>query len=126
MKTQLMRSTTNKQIAGVAGGLAEAFGWDVTLVRLGFVGLALLNGGGLLLYVILWLAMPRAGERSVLQQTVAGAHSATALLTSDRNRTLGLALLGAGGLLLAGALDLSGPVIALAFLGLGWYLIRQR
>lgn len=126
MKPQLTRSMTNKKVAGVAGGLAEAFGWDVTLVRLGFVGLTLLHGGGLLLYVLLWLAMPKVGEPSVLHQTVTGAHHATSLLTADRNRTLGLALLGAGGLLLAGALHLTGPVTALAFLGLGWYLIRQR
>ncbi len=72
MKTQLTRSMTNKKIAGVAGGIAEAFGWDATLVRLGFVALTLLHGGGVLLYVILMLLMPKVGEPSLGQQAVAG------------------------------------------------------
>lgn len=33
----LYRSTTDRKIKGVCGGLAERFGWDVSLVRIGFV-----------------------------------------------------------------------------------------
>jgi phage shock protein PspC (stress-responsive transcriptional regulator) len=35
---KLYRNTDDKMVAGVLSGLAEYFGWDVTLVRLGFVG----------------------------------------------------------------------------------------
>lgn len=55
---RLYRSRTNKQIAGVAGGLAEYFNVDPTLVRILFVLFALAGGPGLLLYIVLWLVMP--------------------------------------------------------------------
>jgi phage shock protein C len=55
---RLYRSTENKMIAGVCGGLAEFFGLDPTLVRLVFVVLALLGGHGLLIYLILWIIVP--------------------------------------------------------------------
>jgi phage shock protein C len=51
---RLMRSTTERMIAGVAGGLGEYFNMDPTLVRLIFVLLALAGGPGLILYLILW------------------------------------------------------------------------
>ena len=57
------RSTTDKRIAGVAGGLAEYFAIDPLLVRLVFVILVLAGGGGLLLYIILWIITP---ERPVI------------------------------------------------------------
>ncbi len=49
-------------IAGVAGGLAESLALDPLLVRLGFVGLTLLDGFGIAAYVAGWLVMaPRRG-----------------------------------------------------------------
>ncbi len=56
---RLYRSTTDKKIAGVCGGLAEYFNIDPTIVRVIFV-LLLLPGGlpGLLPYLILWVVMP--------------------------------------------------------------------
>jgi len=57
---RLYRSRTNKMIAGVAGGMAEYFGIDPTLVRLIWV-LLLIPGGvpGFLPYVILWIVVPK-------------------------------------------------------------------
>ena len=52
------RSTTDRRIAGIAGGLAEYFDIDPMLVRLIFVILALVGGGGVLLYIILWIVTP--------------------------------------------------------------------
>lgn len=40
---KLYRNTDDKMIAGVLSGVADYFGWDVTLVRLGFVGLMLIT-----------------------------------------------------------------------------------
>lgn len=56
---KLYRSSTNKKIAGVCGGLAEYFGIDATVIRVIFV-ILLLPGGlpGLLPYLILWAVMP--------------------------------------------------------------------
>jgi len=55
---RMMRSTRERMIAGVAGGLANYFNMDPTLVRLVFVLLALAGGPGILIYIILWLVMP--------------------------------------------------------------------
>lgn len=62
MHKRLYRSRTDRQIAGVAGGLAEYLDIDPTLVRLGFIFLSLVGGPGLLLYVIMWVIVPEAPE----------------------------------------------------------------
>ena len=56
---KLYRSTTNRQVAGVCGGLAEYFNVDATLVRVLFVLLAVLGGSGLVLYVAMWIIVPK-------------------------------------------------------------------
>lgn len=56
------RSRTDRMFAGVAGGLAERFGIDTTLVRVGFVIATLVAGIGLPLYVAAWLLMPLEGQ----------------------------------------------------------------
>jgi phage shock protein PspC (stress-responsive transcriptional regulator) len=60
---RLYRSTTDRQIAGVCGGLAHYFDIDVTLVRIVFV-VAAFTSIGLLAYIVLWIAVPEgsAGE----------------------------------------------------------------
>lgn len=58
---RLMRSRTDKIIAGVAGGIAQYLGIDPVIVRLVFVALAF-TGVGVLLYPVLWLIMPLEGE----------------------------------------------------------------
>jgi len=58
---RLARSETDKQIAGVCGGLAEYFGVDSTLVRLAAVIIAIYPGcviGGIVAYLIAWFIMP--------------------------------------------------------------------
>lgn len=59
-KSRLTRSSTDKVVAGVCGGLANWLGWDVTAVRLVYVLLSIFSAGfpGFLVYLILWAAMP--------------------------------------------------------------------
>jgi phage shock protein PspC (stress-responsive transcriptional regulator) len=53
------RSSDDRMVAGVCGGLAEEFGLPPAVVRLGFVLLTLFSfGTGLLLYLVLWMVMP--------------------------------------------------------------------
>jgi phage shock protein PspC (stress-responsive transcriptional regulator) len=54
----LLRSQDNRKIWGVAGGLAEHFGLDATLVRVVFVLLTLFGGAGILAYLVLAVALP--------------------------------------------------------------------
>ncbi|WP_040792078.1 PspC domain-containing protein [Nocardia paucivorans] len=53
------RSTTDKWIGGVCGGIAEYFGWSSTIVRLLFVLSCLLPGPQFVIYLALWLLMPK-------------------------------------------------------------------
>ncbi len=55
---KLYRSSTDKKLAGVCGGLAEYFNVDPTWVRLAFLVLAMAGGPGLLLYIVLALIIP--------------------------------------------------------------------
>ena len=59
MSDRLHKSSTNRVIAGVCGGLGEYFGVDATIVRLLFVLLAIFHGIGVLAYIVLWIVMPR-------------------------------------------------------------------
>ena len=60
----LYRSVHNSVIAGVCGGLAEWLGWNPTLVRVAYVLVSLLSAGfpGILVYIVLWILMPRASQ----------------------------------------------------------------
>lgn len=58
MAGPLLRSRYDRKIAGVCAGFARAYGWDVSLVRLVLVALVLFGGGGVLAYVICWIAIP--------------------------------------------------------------------
>jgi phage shock protein PspC (stress-responsive transcriptional regulator) len=51
----LNRSSEDKMLAGVAGGLGEYFGVDPVLFRVGFVAATLLSGVGALAYLALVL-----------------------------------------------------------------------
>ena len=55
---RLYRSRTDRQLAGVCGGLANYLEIDPTMIRIAFVLLALFGGPGLLLYIIMALVVP--------------------------------------------------------------------
>lgn len=60
-RTRLVRSVTDRRIAGVCGGLAAYFGVDSTLVRLAVVILSIYPGAivcGLIAYAIAWMVIP--------------------------------------------------------------------
>jgi phage shock protein C len=79
-RPQLRRSSTDRMIGGVAGGLAEYSGIDSVLWRVGLVALTLAGGAGIVIYLLLWVLMPsgppRAGEQpSPLEQSVQRLHT---------------------------------------------------
>lgn len=55
---KLQRNTRNKVLGGVCSGLADYFGIDTALVRVLFAVIFLCAGSGLLIYCIMWIAMP--------------------------------------------------------------------
>ncbi len=58
MEKRLKRSTQQRMLAGVCGGVAEHLRVDVSLIRLLWVGLSLIEGAGVLLYIIAWIVIP--------------------------------------------------------------------
>ncbi len=57
-KSGLVRSTSDKWLGGVCGGLARKLSVDVNAVRLLMFIFVMAAGSGLLLYILAWIAMP--------------------------------------------------------------------
>ncbi len=57
---RLFRSVDHKMLGGVCAGLADYFDIDVSLVRLAFVGIAILSAlfPMFIFYIIAWLVIP--------------------------------------------------------------------
>ncbi len=128
----LRRRTTDRVIGGVAGGLGDYFNVDPLLFRIGFVGLIIFGGAGLVLYVIAWLLLPAEGhDASVVEAffrrlgiTPRGlAWTAIAILLLIVIQ----AILSPGGYLWIGdGPRLEGPVwLALGVVGVGIWLLRR-
>lgn len=59
MEKRLMRSTSDRVIAGVCGGIAEYFDFDPVWVRIGYAFLTLFTAFcGVIFYFVLWLIIP--------------------------------------------------------------------
>ncbi|MFX4262707.1 PspC domain-containing protein [Pelotomaculum propionicicum] len=101
---KLYRSRKNRIIAGVAGGLAEYFEFDVTLVRLLWVLAVFAGGAGVLAYIAAAIIIPeekdtfgypKAEQGEARVKPEKGPHGETA------RRNAGLLLIGLGIVLLA-------------------------
>ena len=66
LKRKLYRDKLNAVFGGVAAGIAAFFGINAIWVRLLFILFFLCYGGGILLYLIMWLVVPKA--RTTAQQ----------------------------------------------------------
>jgi phage shock protein C len=60
VKQGLHRSSRDKMLGGVCGGIAEWLEWDPTLVRVLYVVVSIASAGfpGTLVYILLWAVMP--------------------------------------------------------------------
>lgn len=125
MKGRLYRSSTDRVIAGVCGGLGEYLALDPLLVRVFFVVFALgANGVGILLYLALWAVLPtRASGAATLGSRVeTGTHE-----MADRASQMGAELAQAASARdprliswIGAGLVLVGAVMFLRSLGLSW------
>ena len=79
--TRLRRSSTDKHVAGVAGGLGRHLDIDPIILRVAFVVLAFFGGAGVLAYGALWLLVPDDEDNVVVDLD---------------NRTRNIALIGVG------------------------------
>lgn len=58
MGKKLVKSATDKKIAGVCAGIAEYFNLDPTIIRILWLILVLAFGVGIIAYIICWILMP--------------------------------------------------------------------
>ncbi|MFH0999380.1 MAG: PspC domain-containing protein [Bacteroidota bacterium] len=56
---KLRRSYKDSVIGGVAGGLGEYFATDPLIFRILFVVLLFTGGGGFLIYILMWIFIPK-------------------------------------------------------------------
>ena len=53
------RSSSNKMIGGVCAGIANYFGWDVSIVRVVYTLASIFTAfSGAIVYIILWIIIP--------------------------------------------------------------------
>jgi phage shock protein PspC (stress-responsive transcriptional regulator) len=69
---RLYRAADGRMLGGVAAGLANHFGIDTTIVRLGFVVLGLCGGLAVPFYVAGWLLIPEEGSESTIADELLG------------------------------------------------------
>jgi phage shock protein PspC (stress-responsive transcriptional regulator) len=79
---QLRRSTTDRKIAGVAGGLGRHLDIDPTVVRVVLVVLCFFGGAGFLLYGVAWLLVPEDGRQTGKISTQPGTRNALLIGTA--------------------------------------------
>lgn len=146
---RLERSTTNRVVGGVCGGIAEYLAVDPTLVRVTFVIVTIITAGlGILGYILLLVLMPLPGQpapfvsspspgESALRPTSSqGENSlpsseAHAADTERRRMAIGYLLIALGVVFFAGQLGIFRPVRfelvwPLVLVALGALLIVQR
>ncbi len=166
MQPRLTRSRTDRLIGGVCGGLGYYFGIDPVIVRLIFVVLTFTTFVFPVVYPILWLVMPEAGSSStppiglppeapfdpmtgqplpprqppISQPGFGGSvrppTPESPVPPNSRHRTLGLLLMGVGGVILLHTvgsaigqmlnIDVSGFVVPMLLVGVGVYLLRKK
>ncbi|MBP8975953.1 MAG: PspC domain-containing protein [Bacteroidetes bacterium] len=126
-KKRLYRSTKNKILAGICGGIAEYLDTDPTFVRIIWIVLTLLGGSGIILYIIAYLIMPENPEKTGEVQTETN---------SKANIFLGSLLIVLGGLLLLDTTDVISfhrlwatsweYILPLTFILIGFVLLLGR
>ncbi len=131
---RLMRSNTDKIVAGVCGGLAQYFAVDPIFTRLIMVALVFAGVVGVLIYPLLWLIMPvqtdmatptYAQGQNFDPQT--GQSIRSPVHIDQRQRMLGLLLVGVAVVMFASMFPHGGQVVlALAFLLGGGYILHNR
>ena len=57
-RSGLYRSKHDSMIGGVASGIGQSINMDPTLIRILFILLVMVGGGGVILYIILWAVLP--------------------------------------------------------------------
>jgi phage shock protein C len=135
---RLFRSSTDRVLGGVAGGLAQYMQVDPVFVRLAFVVLALFQGIGLIIYLIMWLVVPDEASTNLNGEAIIRANAED--MRARAQQFTGSMRAGSQGPLLVGAVLVSlgimfllrefgiapGVLWPLVLIGLGAFLLFAR
>jgi len=111
---RLFRSTSDRTLGGVAGGLARYLEIDPMFVRLAFAVVGLMNGVGVLIYAIMWLVVPDETMRDLSGEEVIRANVED---FKQQVRRIGSRLQSG---------SQGGTLLAFLLIGAGvWFFIRQ-
>ena len=77
---RLYRSSSERVLAGICGGLGEYFALDPVWFRIGFVVLALGGGSGILIYLLMWVVIPPAPDGYAASETGRGSVTGAAVV----------------------------------------------
>lgn len=121
------RRSDDRVIGGVASGLGDFLNVDPLLIRIGFVGLMVFGGLGLVLYVLAWLVVPdEASGQSIAEQLLDRAGLNTSRVLLGALVAVGLFLFVGG---LSNGLAMSGLAtglgVALVVIIVGAVILRQ-
>lgn len=134
-ESRLTRSSSDKIIGGVAGGIASYLAIDPVLVRIGFLVLLFASGIGFPIYLILWIVMPRddgSGD-DFIQKNIGDLSDTVSSNVNKLGRpgTIGVILILLGAYFLLNQLGVmswvGGAVFwPLVIIGFGVYLLLRR
>jgi phage shock protein PspC (stress-responsive transcriptional regulator) len=93
---RLYRSSSDRVIGGVAGGLAEYFSMDSSLMRLIFIILVLMPGIGVIAYIIAWVVIPEEPKEQTEAKAKIASTQVPAVQGVQSQRMLGLILVVVG------------------------------
>lgn len=134
---KLLRNRSDRMLAGICSGLAHYFGVDPLLMRLVFVALALVNGLGFVIYLIMWIIVPDETSQHLSGEDMVNANLrdmgeqakriGRTLTGGAQGRTIvGIALVVLGGLFLPQQIIPNfhlGLLWPIALIGVGIYII---
>lgn len=88
MNRRLYRSRRDSILGGVAGGVADYFDMDPSIVRIVWAVLALVTGGiFLVLYLVMWIVVPEGPSAATVAQAAAGTTPASGEPETDAAAT---------------------------------------
>jgi phage shock protein C len=86
MPSRLTRSETDRVVAGVAGGIAQRFAINPTLLRVAWALSILFGGFGVLAYLILWVALPKGAQQIPAIQIAEGRYASGEISAAELAR----------------------------------------
>ena len=90
MENKKLTRSNNRMLAGVCAGLADYFGWDVTIVRIIYSFATVFTAfSGIIVYIILWIVMPEKKYRDGYEDRMNDRPSCHPSMTSHSRKASG-------------------------------------